>query len=130
MVKFISLILGGTIGTLLRYLIMTEITAPFYGGFFWGTLAVNLIGALSVGFAFGMLDDIILTEVNRLFLFTGFFGAFTTFSAALIDVFTLLNIGKIKTALFYLATTNILGILLLFCGFKIAKLLVMKNLTL
>ena len=48
----------------------------------YGTLAVNLVGSLALGFLVTALADHVLTDSSlRLLAMVGFLGAFTTFSA-------------------------------------------------
>ena len=79
--KIILLIgLAGLTGTLLRYFAVRCVNGLF-PGFPWGTLAVNIAGAFIAGFCFVMCR-LKFQQFEEYFpiLFTGFLGAFTTFS--------------------------------------------------
>ncbi len=74
--------LGGFIGTILRYTLsglvqqnLKDISFPY------GTLAVNLLGCLVIGFLSYLAENHgILPGVQRQFVFIGILGGFTTFS--------------------------------------------------
>lgn len=71
---------AGFAGTLLRYISVKTVNDAF-PGFPWGTLAVNVAGAFAAGFLF-ILCRAKFQEYEEYFpvIFTGFLGAFTTFS--------------------------------------------------
>jgi fluoride exporter len=122
MIKFVYLALGGASGAILRYLI-SGLPYKIYSGVFpWGTLVVNLSGALLIGFFWGLLGRE-NTPVNvRSFLFIGLFGSFTTFSTFAFENFNLIRDGNIKFALINIVASNVFGILLVFAGFILSKI--------
>ena len=72
---------GGFLGALGRFLVTGWFQARF-AHFPYGTLAVNLVGSLALGFLVTALADRVLTDSSlRLLAMVGFLGAFTTFSA-------------------------------------------------
>ena len=72
---------GGFLGALGRFLISGWFQARTEH-FPYGTLAVNVIGSLALGFLVTALADRVLTDSSlRLLAMVGFLGAFTTFSA-------------------------------------------------
>ena len=72
---------GGFLGALGRFLLTGWLQARF-AHFPYGTLAVNLVGSLALGFLVTALADRLLTDSSfRLLAMVGFLGAFTTFSA-------------------------------------------------
>jgi CrcB protein len=78
---------GGVIGTALREIIALLFSTP--GSIPWAIFAVNVTGALLLGFTLTVLDlRIPGTERERrlrLFLGTGILGGFTTYSALAVD---------------------------------------------
>jgi fluoride exporter len=68
--------LGAAVGAPLRYLTDRFIQARAGAGFPWGTLTVNLIGSLVLGFVLGIPADPALVALVG----TGFCGALTTYS--------------------------------------------------
>ncbi len=118
MVKgFLLVGLGGSIGAMLRYLIMsiwkTE-TFPF------NTLIINVIGSLLIGIVFALSEKTDLISNNiKLFLATGICGGFTTFSTFSAENFQLLKSGEYVTAAGYIFASVSLCIVATFIGFKI-----------
>ncbi len=118
--KILSLILGGTIGTLARYF-FTHITYHFLGaGFPYGTLTVNLIGCFIIGIVANLSSEIFfLTYNQRLLLITGFCGAFTTFSTFIFETEHLFTNGEASKAFLNVLLSLILG----FVVFRIGGIL-------
>ena len=74
--------LGGFLGSGTRFALsgLVHRLVP-YGMFPWGTLSVNVVGCLAIGFLGGFLElRQMLGPGQRLFLLIGFLGGFTTFS--------------------------------------------------
>ena len=119
--KILALMLGGAVGTLLRYWVSNYAIRLFEGVFPWGTFIVNLIGSLLIGFAFGLFGKDSLSVNARLFLFVGLFGGFTTFSSFTLESLNLIKTGNIKFALIYILASNILGLLFVYLGYIFAR---------
>lgn len=73
-------LIGGGLGSVVRYLASLASGRLFGDGFAWGTLAVNLLGCLLIGLLVGLVDKAMLSRTFRIFAVTGFLGGFTTFS--------------------------------------------------
>ena len=86
--------LGGALGAVLRYLLGSAMMDLSGGGFPYGTLTVNIVGSLVMGFLFfyfgGRVSD---DSILRPLIFVGILGGFTTFSAFSIETLVLLNQG-------------------------------------
>ena len=73
--------LGGGFGSALRYMV-GKLFQNTFETFPIGTLIVNVVGSLLIGFFLGFdLKNGGLSETQTLVLVTGFCGGFTTFSA-------------------------------------------------
>jgi len=121
MLKLFILMIGGAIGTGLRY-ISTSLTHKVLGYHFpWGTLAVNLSGCFLIGIAWALLEEHHINLNFKLFLFTGIFGGYTTFSAFAIENVSLVRGEQVGLALVNILATNILGLALVFAGFYAVK---------
>jgi len=59
----------------------------------------------------------------RSFLFIGLFGSFTTFSTFAFESLNLIRDGNIKFALANIVASNVLGVLLVFGGFVLSKMI-------
>ena len=123
MVKIFYLMLGGASGALLRYWV-SGLPHKIYAGVFpWGTLVVNMAGSFLIGFFWGLLGRENISTNVRSFLFIGLFGSFTTFSTFAFESLNLMRDGNIKFALINVLASNILGILLVFAGFALSRLM-------
>jgi fluoride exporter len=98
-------LLGGA-GAAARFLLDTAVSGLAGRGFPWGTLAVNLTGAVALGAATGAaLGD----ETLRL-AGTGFVGAYTTFSTWVLETHRQGEDGRTAGALANLALSLVLGL--------------------
>lgn len=120
---FISIALGGSFGAVSRYYLSKALTNIFGGLFPWGTLAVNLIGSLIIGFFYNVFSKAVVPAGIRSFITIGFLGAFTTFSTFALENFNLFRDGEIKIAFINILISNFFGILFALLGFYIAELI-------
>ena len=97
----IAVVSGGALGALGR-LIVLETTNHYLpdATFPLGTLYVNLIGSFFVGILFAYFNHTNLSPYIKLFIATGFLGAFTTFSTFAIESVMLMENSKFLYALF------------------------------
>lgn len=121
MTKIFFLGLGGALGSICRYLISALSNKTLGYNFPWGTLAVNLLGCFFIGIVWALLEEKHMSFNLKLFVFTGFFGGFTTFSAFAIENVSLMRQGAVIPSIAYIAATNILGVVLVFAGFSLVK---------
>jgi len=122
MIKLVYLMLGGATGTVLRYWV-SGLPHKIYDGVFpWGTLVVNLVGSFLIGFFWGLMGRENIASGVRMFLFIGLFGSFTTFSTFAFESLNLIRDGNIKYAALNLLVSNVFGVLLVFAGFVLSKL--------
>lgn len=121
MMYLIWLMLGGALGTLGRYLI-TLLSIKLWGlQFPIGTLIVNAVGSLMIGFIWGMWDAEDLKPEVKAFLIIGVLGGFTTFSAYSLETLSLFKSGQIKLALVNILANNLLSLVMVFLGYVIGK---------
>ncbi len=103
MAKLAAIAIGGAAGSVLRYGVSQGIHALVGRGFPWGTLVVNSLGSLLIGFLFVYLvERSAVSEVLRAALFIGLLGGFTTFST-----FSLETLVLIEEASYLKAVINI-----------------------
>jgi CrcB protein len=100
---------GGALGALARALLQDALPhAP--GSWPWATFAVNVAGALLLGWAVTRLQERLpLSAYRRPFLGTGICGGLTTFSAFQIELLQMLDAGHAALALGYAAASIAAG---------------------
>lgn len=115
---------GGALGTGLRYVISTRLNGASTHGLPTGTLTVNLLGCLAIGFLATFLSEAsgVRPEL-RWALTVGFLGGFTTFSSFGMETLTLLQNGRMGTALSYVLISNVAGLALAWVGWRAASTL-------
>ena len=86
--NFLLIAIGGACGSVLRHFIQISVVA---GKFPLGTFLVNVVGSMLAGAAYYFVIKYFDTIDPRLknFIFAGFLGGFTTFSAFSLDFFRL-----------------------------------------
>ena len=118
------LALGGLLGTAGRYALVSATQRWLGPSFPYGTLAVNGIGCLAIGFLSGVAERrAFLTPDARLFWMVGLLGAFTTFSAFIYESWGLWQAGQRFLALVNLQGSLLVGLLMLWIGSKLGALL-------
>jgi CrcB protein len=122
---YVAIAVGGSLGAVSRYWMSTSTYQWLGFGFPWGTLAVNLLGSLTMGFLSELLvDRIHVSDEIRIGLLAGFLGSFTTFSTFAIDVLQLgSNQSEVK-AILYILLSVLLCVLGALAGLLAAKQLV------
>ena len=107
MSAFLFVCLGGALGSGARYLVSLWALRVLPPGFAWGTLMVNVLGSLALGFVVQYaLDAETLAPSWRLFVTTGVLGGFTTYST-----FNQETIALAQTGHFGLAAVNVVATL-------------------
>jgi fluoride exporter len=114
---------GSFIGGALRYLIAQMVQSKFLSAFPYGTLTVNIVGCFVIGLVFGFSAKMNLSPEWRLFLATGICGGFTTFSAFSLETMQLLRDGQIFYGLLYVAASILLGLIAVYLGMTLLKLI-------
>jgi len=124
MLRLIYIGLAGAVGTLLRYWLSESVAKRFGETFPTGTLVVNLVGCLLAGLIFNlMFDRYLVNPTVRTVVLIGLLGGFTTFSSFGLQTFTLLRDGELGLALFNIAVSNVGGLIMVWVGYSVAKIL-------
>lgn len=115
---------GGFIGTVARFLTARYFQENIASVFPWSTFTVNIIGSLLIGIFFGISEkgDFMSPDV-RLFLTVGICGGFTTFSSFTNDALLLLKQDEWLRFAFYTSMSFFLGLLAVYIGRFIIKLI-------
>ena len=95
MQKLLYVGIGGFIGTCLRYIISIYSPKLFGTQLPYGTLIVNVVGGILIGFILELsLTTNLISPNLRLFLTTGIIGGFTTFSTFSYETINLFSEGS------------------------------------
>lgn len=109
------ILIGGGVGSLLRYWMSISAHQLFGRTFPYGTLMVNVVGCFLMGFLSILLLERLQhhTEFLKALLLIGFLGGFTTFSSFSFETLNMLENGELLRAV-----TNI------FCSFGLCLIAV------
>lgn len=115
---------GGFIGTVARFLTSRYFQENIASVFPWSTFTINIIGSLLIGIFYGISEkgDFMSPDI-RLFLTVGICGGFTTFSTFSNDAFLLLKQEEWLRFAFYTSMSFFLGLLAVYVGRFIIKLI-------
>lgn len=102
--RIAAIYLGGVLGALAR-VGLAEAAPHGPDGWPWATFAANMVGALLLGYFFARLRDHPEDSVAHPFLTTGICGTLTTFSTLQLELFEMLDRGRIGLAAGYAAAT-------------------------
>ncbi|MFM9052814.1 MAG: fluoride efflux transporter CrcB [Bacteroidota bacterium] len=119
--KWLILLIGGGLGTVLRFAVSVWANRQIEHSFPYGTLIVNLSGCLLIGMLAGWESANELHENTKLLLFVGLMGGFTTFSSFSLETLQLLRSGAIGSAVIYVLVSTLGGLLLAAGGFKLTS---------
>ena len=115
---------GGFIGSVARFLVSRLNTRVDWFSIPIGTLTVNVLGSLLIGFLIGISEKSpVLTVEWRMFLMVGLCGGFTTFSSFSGENLVLLKNGQILPLLLYTGLSIFLGFTAVYLGYISTKLM-------
>lgn len=115
--EFLWIGMGGFFGANARYFFGREIAHRLGMTFPYGTLVVNLTGAVLIGVILTILTDrVVDNPMWRQLVVAGFLGGYTTFSSYTYEAVGLMQDGRWSLALLYVVGSNVLGLLACFAG--------------
>lgn len=121
-VKIVAIGVGGGVGSVLRYAVAGWVQKPGGVSFPAGTLAVNVVGCLLIGFlAVSLSGPVLVREEVRLALLVGVLGGFTTFSSFAWETIALASERQAALAALNVLASNVLGFAAAWCGWRIAR---------
>lgn len=122
--KILFIALAGCLGTLSRYWLAGAVQKLFGASFPWGTLAVNIAGCFLAGFLWSIIEyRIQISGETRSIIFIGFMGAFTTFSAFMLETSELARNSEWLKMAANVFLQNGLGFAALFSGIVTGRIL-------
>ena len=115
--RYLLVFLGGGAGSMLRYLVGTEITARYSGRFPLGTVIINITGS----FLIGVLMTLITQRMDghphlRLLLVVGVLGGYTTISTFEYETFYAVRAGEHWLGLLNVEGSVVMGYLAVWLG--------------
>jgi len=115
--KLLLLSVAGALGTLARYELAGLVQRLAGASFPLGTFVVNVAGCFVAGLLWALFEARwAVTGETRIIVLVGFMGAFTTFSAFILETTELLRASQWFYAGLNLILQNALGISALFLG--------------
>jgi len=110
---------GGFLGSAARFALAGLVQRAFPMSLFpWGTLAVNVLGCLLIGFLGGLMElRQVLGPGQRIFLLIGVLGGFTTFSTFAYETLGFLHGSELPRALANAGGHLLLGLAAVWLGY-------------
>ena len=119
--------LGGALGSVSRFLLGPAIQRSLGMAFPFGTLFINVAGALVLGIVAGLaIDGGTVSPNARAFIGIGFCGGFTTFSAFSFETVALLEGGHAGRAGAYVAASVVFSVIAAWLGLVTARQLLQR----
>jgi CrcB protein len=127
MSNFIYVFIGGGLGAVCRYAMISAIGARFGMHFPFATLAVNAVSCFFMGLVMGLLLPLaqrlhLMPESLRLLVSVGFLGGFSTLAAFSLETLTLLRGGSTVLAGLNIVSTIMVSLATVYLGWQLAAL--------
>ena len=122
----IAVVFGSTLGAVARYFVSGVVARLVGETFPWGTLIVNVSGALAIGILGGLAlkpASLFAMADPWLFAVTGFLGAYTTVSSFSLQTLTLARDGEGTRAALYIVFSVALSLSATALGFALVDVL-------
>ena len=110
MERYLLVMLGGALGSLLRYLISVGMQSWLGSGFPWGTLLVNVLGSYAIGWVMRGWTAGVVSEEVRWLVGVGVLGGFTTFSTFSYETLGLIQRAELGKAVLYVGLSFALSL--------------------
>ena len=122
--KIVIIGVAGAGGALARYALAGLVQNVSGGVFPWGTFVVNIAGCFVFGLIWAITEKrLAFAAESRVYLLTGFVGAFTTFSTFAFETGAMARDGEYLLAAVNLSAQNVLGVVALFIGLALGALI-------
>jgi fluoride exporter len=112
-----AVFIGGALGTVTRAAVET-FAAPDPGRWPWPTFAVNIVGALLLGYLATRLPEL---TYHRPLLGTGLCGGLTTFSTMQVEILKMIDHRHLALAIGYSSASVAAGLLAVWIGSRLAR---------
>lgn len=121
--NYVWVFLGGGLGSIARFAASGLVARLFGETFPWGTMTVNVVGSLIIGF-FATLTGIdgrmLVSPSVREFVMLGFLGGFTTFSSFSLQTLSLARDGEWLQAALNVVASVLICLLAVWLGHLLA----------
>ena len=122
MKSLLIIFLGGGLGSVIRFSLSKWISSLHSHHFPWGTLVVNVVACLALGWIIGLADHKhIISPSARLFWTVGFCGGFSTFSTFSNETLYLLQSGFTASLVLYITLSLLLCVAAVFGGLYLGE---------
>jgi fluoride exporter len=120
--NILAVAIGGSLGSVARYLVGIGSGRLLGVSFPWGTLIINVTGSFLIGLFIGLFAlRWNLSEPVRVFLTVGICGGYTTFSTFALDTFYLWERGEVSATAAYMLGSVFLSIAGTFSGIYLVR---------
>ena len=124
--QYLFVAVGGALGAVARFALNVFMQRDI--AFPWGTLSANLLGCLVMGAVAQLVatstwfnEAGIVPDQYRLLFAIGFCGSFTTLSALVMELHTMLQRSELLNSFAYLMATMIGGFACFYIGFALLR---------
>lgn len=122
MMNYLAIALGGALGSVLRFWLSVSIQQRLQSGFPIGTLSVNILGSLLIGFCLVISQQRFAgNEIFRTFAIVGILGGFTTFSTFSLETVQLVQSGFWFKALLNIISSVLVCVVAAFTGLQLGR---------
>lgn len=118
--KLLAIYAGGVVGALIR-VGLAEAASTSPGQWPWATFAVNIAGALLLGYFFTLFRDHPEESLHHPFLGIGVCGTLTTFSTLQLELYEMVDGGHLGLAAAYCVVTIAAGYLCVRLGIGLER---------
>ena len=124
MQRYILIAIGGALGSIARYWVGSTVSGRLGSKFPYGTLIINLTACVILGFVLTYLGRRAEVDASWRFLIpVGFIGAYSTFSTYEWETLSTLRSGAFLLAALYALGSLLLGLIAVWAGTLLAKVL-------
>jgi len=121
---YLAISLAAIVGANLRYLLSRLAAAELGYSFPYGTLFINIVGSIIVGFFVIWTSERVLIDPHwRLLVVVGFCGSFTTFSSYAFETMAYFDQGQWGLMLANIFSNNLLCLAAALAGIALARAL-------
>lgn len=122
MMQWLMIAIGGALGSIARFAAVGYLTPMLNYRFPIGTFIVNIVGSFLIGVAYVVIvEKQLIPPEWRLFFITGILGGFTTFSSFSLEILQAWQEGHVFNAIFYAASSVVLGLLFAYVGMQLTQ---------